>query len=301
MDVDRLLAAHRRPHLVILHGFEGSSKRGYVVNLLREAAQRQYGAFALNFRSCSGELNRALKSYNSGDFSDLSWALERIRSLGVSGPLLGVGFSLGASVLLNYLAATSAECAFHAAAAVSTPFDLQACVRNIDGEGLWPRVYREWFLRSLRSKALAKAKHFPRALDWAAAATARGIEAYDDHVTAPSFGFKDARAYYAASSTRGQLGAIRRPTLLLSSIDDPLVPSSCLPSPETLAGNRHLVPLFVEHGGHLGFVDGSLHRPGFWAERQVLRFLACALNADDAQVSSSWRSDESATKRPDLR
>src|SRR5690606_6667701 len=50
VDADRLLADRRAPHLLILHGLEGSSKSGYVRAMLRGAAARGWGAGALNFR-----------------------------------------------------------------------------------------------------------------------------------------------------------------------------------------------------------------------------------------------------------
>src|SRR5262245_61310216 len=70
LDVARVTAALGGPHLVIFHGLEGSSRSGYVLAMLRAAADRGWGAMALNFRSCSGEMNRQLRSYCSGETQD---------------------------------------------------------------------------------------------------------------------------------------------------------------------------------------------------------------------------------------
>src|SRR4051812_30147978 len=53
IDVDTLPAHPRAPHVVVLHGLEGSSRSGYVSSILQGAAQRGWGAFAINFRGCS--------------------------------------------------------------------------------------------------------------------------------------------------------------------------------------------------------------------------------------------------------
>ena len=55
VDLDIYEAAPHAPHVVLLHGLEGSSRSGYVAAILRGAHARGWGATALNFRSCSGE------------------------------------------------------------------------------------------------------------------------------------------------------------------------------------------------------------------------------------------------------
>lgn len=268
LDVDVLDAAADAPWLVVLHGLEGSSAAGYVASTLRGARERGWGALALNFRSCSGEPNRLARFYHSGETGDVAEAIRRARLL-TRGPILGVGFSLGGNVLLRHLEEQGDASPLHAAAAISVPFDLATCAEAIDrGRGLIS-LYRSIFLRSLRAKALEKARCHPGALDPEAVARARGIVAYDDAVTAPLHGFASARAYYGACSSGPAIKAIRRPTLCISAADDPLVPARSLPR----EGTEHVSLCVTPHGGHVGFVAGSVARPRFWAERRALAFL----------------------------
>ena len=69
VDLDSSTAP-RAPPRVTLHGLEGSSRAGYVTAILRGAAERGWGATAINFRSRSGEPNRLARSYHSGDIGD---------------------------------------------------------------------------------------------------------------------------------------------------------------------------------------------------------------------------------------
>ncbi|MBF5042297.1 hydrolase [Aggregicoccus sp. 17bor-14] len=263
------------PHVVVLHGLEGSSRAGYVAAVVRGAHALGWGATALNFRSCSGEPNRLARSYHSGDTEDALEVLRRVRAQ-VQGPLFAVGFSLGGNVLLRLLEETGDAAPVDAAAAVSVPYDLEACARRIDAGGGIHRVYRERFLRTLKKKAREKARRFPGAFDVAAMERARGLVAFDDAVTAPLHGFTSARDYYARASSGPHLAAIRRPTLLLSASDDPMVPPPGIP--QDAAKNPRLRVLRTERGGHVGFVGGELHAPDFWAEAQVLRFLSQQLS-----------------------
>lgn len=269
LDVDRLEADPLAPHVVVLHGLEGSSRAGYVAAILRGARLRGWGAIAPNFRSCSGELNRLPRFYHSGETGDLALVLERLATE-VRGPLLGVGFSLGGNVLLRFLAETGERSPLVAAAGVSVPFDLERSARELDRGAGWTALYRHVFLRSLRRKALAKAACHPGAIDPGAVAGIRGIVAYDDVVTAPLHGFPDAATYYRSCSSGPSLGAIRVPTLLLSSLDDPLVPGDSIPGDRS---SPWLSWLLTEKGGHVGFVGGKVWKPRFWAEEEVLCFL----------------------------
>lgn len=271
LDVDRLDAPPSAPHLLLLHGLEGSSKAGYIAAILRGAAAQGWGAVALNFRSCSGELNRLPRFYHSGETGDALYALERLRAE-TSGPWFGVGFSLGGNVLLRLMAETGENAPLDAAAAVSVPFDLLRCARALDQGKGFTAIYRRVFLRSLKEKALEKERCHPGALDARAVREADGIEAYDDAVTAKLHGFGTAAAYYQACSSGPALTRIRKPTLILSAADDPLVPLESLPV--EARENPALSIVIAPAGGHVGFVSGSVVRPRFWAEDQVLGFLA---------------------------
>jgi hypothetical protein len=271
VDLDSFEGPSGKPHVVALHGLEGSSRAGYITAILRGAAERGWGATALNFRSCSGEPNRLARSYHSGDIDDALLILREVRER-TPGPLFAVGFSLGANVLCRLLEAQGDDAPVDAAAAISAPYDLDACCRKLDGPGPFHRIYRERFLRTLKSKAREKLQRFPNAFDGRAMEAARTIRAFDDAVTAQLHGFRDAEHYYAVASSGPRLGAIRRPTLLLSAADDPMLESPVIPP--NARDNPLLSVVLTQRGGHVGFVGGNLLRPRFWAEDQVLEYFS---------------------------
>jgi predicted alpha/beta-fold hydrolase len=157
-----------------------------------------------------------------------------------------------------------------AAAAMSAPYDLGSCCYKLDGPGAFQRLYRERFLRSLKQKAREKLRRFPNAFDGKAMEAARTIRAFDDAVTAPMHGFRDATHYYNEASSGPKLHAIQRPTLLLSASDDPMLEDPVIP-PQA-ASNPHLSIVLTERGGHVGFVSGRVHSPRFWGDALMLAF-----------------------------
>lgn len=272
VDVSRIHAAASQPHVLVLHGLESSASAGYVVATLRAIHARGWGAFAMNFRSCGTEMNRKARSYHAGETGDALEVLRRIRKA-VRGPIYAIGFSLGGSVLLKLLSETGDDSPIDAAAAVSVPFDLSACVDLIDNGGGWLRLYRERFLIRMRKKAREKAKRFPDSFDLNEIKNARTLRHFDDAVTAPLHGFPSADVYYKDSSVGPRVAGIKRPTWVLNANDDPLIPASSIPV-AALNRNPFIQALQTPHGGHVGFVAGARLRPHYWAEAQAVNFLA---------------------------
>ena len=266
----------RTPRLVILHGLEGTIRSHYLRGMLDHARRRGWAADVIIFRGCNGEIPRARRMYHSGETTDLDFVIRRLAREHPAQPLLAVGFSLGANVLLKWLGEQreGAPSQLRAAVAVSTPFDLAKSSRHI--ERGFPRVYGRHFLRTLRTKALVKLSQQPGLYDEHRLRAARTLFEFDDAVTAPLHGFESAADYYHRSSSIGFLAGIRRPTLLLNARDDPFLPPDVLDSVTMMARSNPLViPEFHAHGGHVGFVGGRVPwRPVYYGEERVIRFLA---------------------------
>ena len=274
VDLDFLDGPLGSPQLLVIHGLEGSSKRKYVLGLLALASARGWRGVALNFRSCSGVLNRAARLYHSGDSQELDWIIQELAKRDPGAAILPVGVSLGGNALLKYLGETAerAPDEVKAAVAISTPFDLAESANKMSrGMG---RLYSRFFLRTLKMKALGKARQFPDLLDRAAIKRARNWRQYDDAVTAPLHGFEDAEDYWARSSSLQFLGRIVRPVLIISSRDDPFVPAACLPE-QLVDESEWLHGEFTDRGGHAGFVSRAFPwQPIYWAEHRAVEFLA---------------------------
>lgn len=266
------------PLVVVLHGLEGSSRSHYVAGLCREASSLGLRAVVLNFRSCSGEMNRTPRLYHSGETSDLDAVLSRIaaREPGVRIGLAGV--SLGGNVVLKWLGerGASARGEVRAGAAISVPFDLEACAGVLD-RGVRRALYTASFLRTMKPKVCGTGARFEGRLDLAAVARARTFAEYDRLVTAPIFGFADERDYWTRSSSARYLAEIRRPALIINAVNDPFVPASALPA-AAVAASPWLEAEFPPEGGHAGFLEGAWGRRS-WAERRALAFLHRHLSA----------------------
>lgn len=272
-------AGDHRPLVLVLHGLEGCARSGYAIETYRALHRRGIASVGLNFRSCSGQLNRLPRLYHSGDTGDLAFILRELARRWPDRAIGLVGFSLGGNVVLKYLGEAGETASSHvrAAAAVSVPYDLSAGADYLVRPAGW--IYTTYLLRRLQDKVRAKAPLMPEAVDVERALSARTFREFDDAATAPLHGFVGAEDYYRRSSSGTLLGGIRVPTLLVHSSDDPFLPARCVPK-DIGERNPHVVTAFSRRGGHVGFVSGALGRPVFWAEDQAGRFMAEVLLGD---------------------
>ncbi|MBC7791682.1 MAG: alpha/beta fold hydrolase [Anaerolineae bacterium] len=280
IEVHRLDALPGSPRLIILHGLEGSARSHYALGMLNEARSRGWASDILVWRSCGDEPNQTARFYHSGETTDLDFVVNRLIEMDSDSQVLLAGVSLGGNVLLKWLGelGNAFPAQVMGAAAVSVPFDLERGARSI--EHGFSRVYQAHFLRSLRRKAAEKQRRFPGLIAAGALGRARTLFEFDDAVTAPVHGFRDASDYYHRSSSIRFLSRIRLPTLLLSAADDPFLPENVLEEVRAIAkDNAALRVEFVQRGGHVGFVSGFLPwRPDYYAERRVVDFLSNQLS-----------------------
>jgi uncharacterized protein len=268
------------PVVLLMHGLEGSARRGYAINVYRALARQGIRSVGLNFRSCSGEPNRLARAYHSGDTGDIRHVLELLAKRHPDAPRGAIGFSLGGNALLKLLGeeGAAAERLVHGAVAVSVPYDLGAGADFLEGTRMG-RFYTTRFVESLVAKAQAKGALLDDVCDPDRLHAARTFRQFDDAVTAPIHGFRDAADYYARSSSRHFIGGIRVPTLLIHAADDPFLPAECFPR-DAVAGNPQVAALVTPAGGHVGFIEGPPWAPRFWAETQAARFLSGRLRID---------------------
>jgi len=256
--------------VILLHGLEGSAKSGYILETARRLAGRGIASVALNFRSCSGELNRGLRLYHSGETSDLAWVIERLHTERPHRRLAASGVSLGGNVLLKYLGERGSASDLVAAAAWSLPFDLAAGARFM--EHGFARFYVNRLLRSLKTKFHARQDELGPRIDLERTLQATTFWEFDDAATAPLHGFDGADDYYSQCSCGQFIPKIDTPTLVIQSHDDPFVPAAAVPE-DALNDNPLITNLITDHGGHVGFVSGSIpFNPHFWAEDTIARW-----------------------------
>jgi uncharacterized protein len=253
-----------RGEIVMVHGLEGSGSAGYIRSLSALALREGFAAHRFHMRTCGGTEHLCNTLYHAGLTGDLLAVLRQWHGEGRA-PAFLVGFSLGGNVVLKLageLGEGGAEL-LRGVCGVSTPLDLAACARRISDRD--NTFYERRFVKRMRERLCATGRYAPG--DFAGLRT---VEAIDDRITAPSFGFGNAANYYRTQSAIGFVEAIRVPVLLVQAKDDTFVPFAVFSAP-ALRANPCIELLVTETGGHLGFLGRGAER--FWLDRTIMNWI----------------------------
>jgi len=280
--VDVLLKLHRQagpaPVLILIHGLEGSSEAGYMMTTAAKAWQRGWHVIRMNVRNCGESEERCDVLYNSGLSGDvarvLHWALAqpKVTAAGLC------GFSMGGNLVLKYAGEAGADHSPELAAvvAVSPCMDLSPCADALHRKANW--LYEQRFLLNLKGRIRRKAQRQPGLLlPVDRLAEIHSVRDFDDIITAPFTGYRDAEDYYQRASASRVIGQIRVPTLVLHAEDDPFIVITPA-SRQTMADNSAIHFVATPHGGHCAFMNRlQTHEDVYWAENRAVEFCAWKL------------------------
>ncbi len=274
IDVD-IHYQNNRPTLLLLHGLEGSIHSPYIRGMIHSAVRKNWQIAVMHFRSCSGEPNRLLKSYNSGVSDDLDEVIEKLKLLSINIDFI-VGYSLGGNVLLKWLGEQKNKVTIKAAAAVSVPMMLDICALEINRG--FSKIYEYALLRTLRKKTRAKLQKFPNQsfLQSKQVSKLTSFVKFDDQLTAPVHGYKNGQDYYSKASSRQFVKDIKIPTLIIQAKDDPFMNDTVIPDLSELPTN--VILELNANGGHVGFVQGRWPWVAeYYLESRIPNYLASFL------------------------
>lgn len=272
----------KSPIVLLLPGVSGSPRGSYSCELYRQLSKFGIRSVGMNYRSCSGEANRVLRTYHAGATDDLAHVLQWLHKQFPDVPLGVAGVSFGGNLLLKYLG--EGGDGLTTAVAISPPFNLSHSAQVL--ESGTSRLYSRNITNSLKQIFHAKLPQVQHVIDTEKIMAAKTIREFDAACIAPLHGFADVESYYAQVSCGRFLETITTPTLIITAKDDPFHDPNDIPF-ETIDQNQWIDSLITEYGGHVGFAEGSLSNLTWWAHRQSALFLQTHLEAIPAQQASS--------------
>jgi predicted alpha/beta-fold hydrolase len=277
-DARVLAHCHRHPGepgqtLVLLHGLEGSSLAHYMRGIADKAWAAGWNVVRLNQRNCGGTERLSRGLYHSGLTHDVQFVMRELLERDGVPAVAVAGYSLGGNLALK-LAGELGDAApdgLAAVCAVSPTMDLAACVEALERKS---NLAYEWnFVRNLKGRMRRKAAAFPGAFPLDPLTRIRTVRQFDEAYTAPHHGFRDAADYYHRASAVRVIDRIRVPALIIAAEDDPFVPASTFRDP-AMTSNPNITMVLTPHGGHCAYVEqGDDCYDGYWAEREVVRFI----------------------------
>ncbi len=260
--------------LIIVHGLEGSSESQYVIGTGNKAWSAGMNVVRMNMRNCGDTEHLGPTLYNSSMSSDVGAITRTLISEDGLQQLAFVGYSMGGNLVLKLLGEWSEQTPpqVKAAVGVSPAMDLAPSADALHRPA--NRLYEWKFLRGLRRRVLRKAALYPERyhIGRRNMRAVRSLRDFDDRITAPYSGFRDAQDYYTRAASANVLEHISVPTLVLHAEDDPFI--RVLPETrQKLQRNPNITFVETKHGGHCAFLANPNGYDGRWAERQAVAFI----------------------------
>jgi len=255
--------------LLILHGLEGSIKSSYAQRMLNYCNYHQIAAVFMHFRGCSGEQNRLLRSYHSGETGDLNQVVEYLKNKGICRIAL-LGYSIGGNQVMKYMGEAKTSSVICCAIGISVPMTLSICSSTMNRG--FAKIYQATLLGRLITKLKLKKTLIEHSeLSFPDPEKMQNFQQFDDHFTAPIHGFNSAHDYYEQSSSRQFLININKPSLIIQALDDPFMTTEVLPTADELSTSVTLE--ICRQGGHVGFISSTAVLPTSWLETRIHCFL----------------------------
>jgi hypothetical protein len=270
--VDQPAKVEPRGLVLLLHGLGGSSEREGLRRMGLSLQAAGLVVWRLNLRGAGPGRTHAAGTYAARCDADLLPVLQRARLAAEGRPLLGVGLSLGGTMLLNACLSTAGL--LDGLVCLSSPLDLEACSASIERPR--NRLYQRWLLARLRAQTLADPFGVTAAERQALAGPqrVRTIRAFDAAITAPRWGYASVGHYYREASPLLRLprSTSLPPSLLLHALDDPWVPAAAT---QSLAAEPPpgVEVVLTRRGGHNGFHGMGDEPLRCWADRLTLGWL----------------------------
>jgi len=260
--------------LVALHGLNGSSDAHYMRGLAAKAFERGMNVVRLNQRNCGDTEHLATGLFHSGLTADAAHVVHELSSVDGLPSIAVAGYSLGGNLALKLAGeyGRHAPASLVAVAAVSPIIEISECTRALERPS--NALYQWNFVRDLKRRMRRKDVLDPGAFDVSKLSAIKTVRQFDETYTAPYFGFRSAEDYYHRASAMRVVDRIHVPALVITAEDDPFVPSQPFRDPK-VSGNPHIDLRVLPHGGHCGFVGvRSATDDGYWAETQIVEFVA---------------------------
>lgn len=259
------------PVIVVVHGLEGSCDSNYAAGIADKAWARGLHSVRMNQRNCGGTERLTPTLYNSGLSGDYRAVLMELIDEGFE-QIFFAGYSMGGNLVTKMAGELGQQAPrqLKGVAAVCPALDLSACADALEKPVNF--VYERHFVKNLMARYRRKAELFPERYAKDGFGPIRTVREFDDEITAPVFGYKDAEEYYQAASAKRVIANVKVPLLLMTAQDDPFVPYASFLRAQVDA-NPCVQFVTPEHGGHCGFISRFEGRERFWAEERIVEFV----------------------------
>ncbi|KAI2623439.1 carboxylesterase-like protein [Xylaria nigripes] len=271
-ELEGMASDDSRPMLVVLHGLTGGSHEVYLRHAIAPLVQEgKWEICVVNSRGCAKSKITTGLFYNARATWDIRQTVKWLRMNYPNRPLFGLGFSLGANILTNYVGEEGADCQLKAAVVVSSPWNLEVSNKILRNTWIGHEIYLKTLGSSLRTLVNNNKEEIEKycEVEISELNKVKYLYEFDRAYQCPTWGYPTEDAYYRDASSVDSLLATRIPLLALNAVDDPIAVNLSLPYGE-IEKSPYTVLCTTSLGGHIGWFEIG---GGRWHAKPICNFL----------------------------
>jgi len=273
------------PIVLILPGVTGGCDKPYISHLVSEANKRNYHAVVLILPGCiikGDEINMctAPRFYSPLETSDVQTAIDYILRVLPNSPLIGVGHSMGAAMLVKYLGSEHGQTTkMKACISLSNPWDFIEIAKNMQDSFINRNIYNRHFF-SYWINVYKKNAHIFKdvsTLNHEEINKATCVHDFEDRISRVLYGFPSLEEYLSQCSCSNSIEKLKIPLFVIHAMDDPVVPLSAFPFHQ-LRTSENMFTAITKSGGHSGWLEGHFNCRGIcFADELSMQFIDAVL------------------------
>lgn len=238
--------------LIIIHGLTGGSRESYIRSVVHTLLPTDFEIAILNSRGCCNSTLTTPLVYNGGTTNDIRYTIKFLRYLFPNRHFYLLGFSLGGSMISNYIGEQSYDSDIVCGIAISNPWDLLKSSHFINN-GIWGKyIYSPKLAQNLKN--LLTSHNYIFNYPDSSYDNIRTLLQFDDFLTGPLFGYKDAHHYYTDASSKNRISSIRTPFFAIHSMDDPITGPLSDQIRQSFYKNPYTTLIETDIGGHVAWI-----------------------------------------------
>jgi len=199
----------------------------YIKHLVKRLVEDGYYAVVMIARRCGGLSLSTPEGFTSSRTSDIREAINTVKALPFVDDMFGIGFSLGCTILLNYVGQEGKKAPLKGAVCISPSYDFKSSPKHF---GLWSKALLVNALIRWAKRHESMLSTHPK-IKWDELMKAEDVRAFDMADVVGPYGYRDLDHYYNDASPIHRISNVIIPTLSISAEDDPVYNVSTIPEP----------------------------------------------------------------------
>lgn len=268
--------------LCVFPGIAGHIDNDYIKNFIHYCKLEGFRVVVWNWPGC-GDYNYLSKPYmpTLGDSKDIATMIDHVHKKFPTSKIYAVSFSLGANLVLKYLGEKGENTPITSAVSIAAGYCGLSGLKIIKQNRFYSKeCAKKWKKVISQNPVLKNVDN----VDLTKLEKVSMLHELDEEITVHMCGHKGLEEYYESRGCISHMKNIKRPTLLLNALDDPIVWKELVDKAKNEVNrNENLILGVTKQGGHMGWIQGGYFKPEekLWLDQVAIEFIkSCMENLE---------------------